>query len=121
MSKVNYSKGLLRLWVVLAVCWVSATSVWKFPHLTAQQVGYYDEATNHLDQCQNPRDWLDVYIFCDKNPKSKTAHMVAVANWQRRSEAISWILLPPAMVLLLGNAGVWVLRGFRSPGTQSGQ
>ena len=50
----------------------------------------------------------------------KQAELVRRAELKSRLTTTLPILLPPFLLLLLGLAGVWVMRGFRRSGIQGG-
>ena len=92
---MNYTRGFLRLWAVLGVCWIVAmTLILK----------------DDLWLLKPDGDWIDV----------RTKALVMVPNWSARIKAAVWTLLPPAMLLLLGFVMAWIARGFRSSAPPEG-
>ena len=60
-------------------------------------------------------------VFHNDPTKSIVAvYTSAVADWPSRIRAAEWILLPPALLLLLGFAMAWIARGFRSSAPPEG-
>ena len=55
-------------------------------------------------------DWIDI----------KTQSLVMVPDWPARFFFASLVVLPPALLLLLGLAVAWIARGFRSTSPPEG-
>ena len=104
MTSINVGKGLFRLWVVLAVCWVAPLTWVKWLDITSAEqfipeLPYFSvsDVNSGLD-----REWT---------PAEKLRALTI--KKQKQIDAANLIILPPTLLLLLGFAGVWVLRGFR--------
>jgi len=87
-SRMNFKRGLFRIWVVVAVLWIAAWAyyVWDYCVLREYQYGI---ACLHVG--------------------STTERIVSFHSYRR----LFAILLGPPIVLLV--AGFWVVRGFFSP------
>jgi hypothetical protein len=79
-------RGFFRLWLVLSIIWF-ATGAWLL----------WDDLTGNL----RPEELAAHVIFGQPLPE-RTIH------------ALELVLLPQLGLLVLGCAGVWVVRGFRS-------
>ena len=56
MTSINVAKGLFRVWVLFALCWVVPATVIQFDNLTSTQVGYYDpQIIGYFDPIKYPR------------------------------------------------------------------
>lgn len=133
MSAVNFGKGLFRLWVVLAVCWVTLFTFERGHDLLAQHISrtvtvtFGDGTTRLLENFSSTGTAEDAFArakakFPDQEIKhlNRSPTIIAVPDWPTRIDTAVWILLPPSMLLLLGLTGVWVMRGFRRSGIQGG-
>jgi hypothetical protein len=130
---MNIAKGLIRLWVVIAVCWTSSIGWSQYGNLTSVRdlplpgrpppCKPDAQANGEVivwDQCKPwQRDWSrtefvsipkDVFILDDGSAWFRRDQ----PDWRRRVAAAGLVLLPPAFLLLLGLVGAWVVRGFRS-------
>jgi hypothetical protein len=108
---MTVGRGLLRLWVVLSVCWVVAIGAitWStFPH----------ERWLPVAPWVRPRHANDVFIPDCPQPDPKVNQEVCSLDSEARVEAIKrgavLAFAPPIGVLILGVAFAWVVKGFRS-------
>jgi hypothetical protein len=130
---MNIPKGLFRLWVVVTLCW-SFTVAWsQYDNLTSVRdlrlsgtpppckpvAGPNGEAIIWNECKPWERDWSktefvsppkDLFVLDD----GSGWFLHDQPDWNRRVTAAALILLPPALLLMLGLAGAWVLKGFRS-------
>ncbi len=94
MLSANWRRGLFRLWIAASFLWmVGAGAVF-------QKVIRRDVSTLMMDR---PPGAFDEYPIVDDLIAQENLMFVA-----------SVILLPPILVLALGWAGLWIVRGFRS-------
>ena len=129
MASINVSKGLFRLWVIVAVCWILALTVIKFDEITAMRVGYYDpkladqisdpydnspsqQEIKNAKICKQAKSTADIWLFCDPHPQLGSKE-ITIPLWSKRIKAAGWIFLPPLTLLLLGFGLLWAVRGFR--------
>ena len=130
---MNWNRGFLRLWAVLAVCWVTLFTFERGHDLLAQDISRivtvsFGDGTNRLLENFSSTGTAEDALarakakFPDQEIKhlNRSPTIVAVPDWPTRIDTAVWILLPPSMLLLLGLAGMWVMRGFRPSGTQGG-
>jgi hypothetical protein len=89
---LRVARGLFRLWLVLSVLWIGGVAVetwWTFP----------------------PNEWVD-YETGLRAPYQIRDMFDDPARAAIRFASIL-ALVPPALLLALGSALVWALRGFR--------
>jgi hypothetical protein len=97
---MNWRRGLLRLWLVLSLCWTVPAVVLEWDDLTSHVV------TKDLAK------WSDEALL--KAHRGETLSVSDYrADWPRRLAAGSMIIGPPIAALLLGYALLWAGRGFR--------
>ena len=105
MTNFNVGKGLFRLWFVLAVCWIVPLTWVKWPDITLAE-----QFIPELPYFSIP----GVNWGFDGEPTPAEKLRALTIKKDKQIASVQLILLPPAMLLLLGLAGVWVLRGFRN-------
>ena len=133
MNSINVSKGLFRLWAVLAVCWVTLFTFERGHDLLAQDISRtvtvtFGDGTNRLLENFSSTGTAEDALaqakakFPDQEIKhlNRLPTIISVPDWPTRIDTAVWILLPPSLLLLLGLAGLWVIRGFRRSGIQGG-
>ena len=87
---MNWTRGLLRVWAVLALCWVGSTT------LVMQDLIFPPSCSAHE--------------ACDFRPPSLGPEP---SLQEKRIEAAKLISVPPLGLLVLGFLVVWAVRGFR--------
>jgi hypothetical protein len=122
MSSLNVGKGLLRLWVVLAVCWVATAGYLKFDDLVGRGLAIKEPSSNTSEYRRMPLDELRQRFpqYNDLSDDKLTEAVHKKFDGPRRVAAAELILLPPALLLLFGFAVAWIARGFRSSATPEG-
>jgi len=133
MGSINLVKGLFRLWVVFALCWVVPATVIKFDDLTASLTGYQDpnypggirpvSSTGklELDLSKLSDDELSRIVngtMSDEENRrivnsTTTLPVVTAPIWPQRITTALLIMLPPLVQLLLGYGVLWAIRGFK--------
>lgn len=98
---MNWKRGLLRLWIVLALLWV-IRGVWVWWPAVAGDCSPFGGRVG--DQR------LDMSCKIDEIPHDS---FLDSAMWDYRVDAAVWILFPPLAFLILGMAGIWIVGGFR--------
>jgi len=95
-SRMNFKRGLFRIWVVVTVLWIAAWAyyVWDYCVLREYQYGI---------ACFSGSINMELHV-------GSTIERILSFHSYRRLFAI---LLGPPIVLLV--AGFWVVRGFFSP------
>jgi hypothetical protein len=96
---MNWRKGLLRLWLVLSLCWIAGVGVyaWKQePGISSSQFAY--------ETASSPERHNEKEIEGSLN-----------AELVKRYAA--YVLLPPLSTLALGLLGAWVVSGFERKST----
>ena len=97
------ANGWVRLWIVVSVAWmVGYVYVNNWDVQTAWEIGGWSQ---------------DALPSCYEAPESQmckddTAE-VRKSNANQRWQHLQKLFGPPALILVLGLAGVWVVRGFK--------
>jgi hypothetical protein len=92
---MNWRRRLLRLWLVLSLCWIAVVGVyaWKQePGISSSQFGY--EIASSPEK-QNERGGL---------------------NAELAKRYIAYVLFPPLVTLALGLFSAWVVSSFERRG-----
>ena len=129
MTSINVTKGLFRVWVLFALCWVVPATVIQFDDLMSTKVGYYDprldqnpfakfgpegvEGVEKNKKCKAATDFTHVLLYCQHMP-SEGSIPVIMPIWPQRIFAVASIMLPPLLLLLLGYGVLWAVRGFKA-------
>lgn len=112
---MNWTRGLLRVWAVLAVCWVATAGYLKFDDLIGRGLAIKEPGSNtseyHHMLLDELRQRLPQYNDLSDDKLTEAVHKKF--DGPRRVAAAELILLPPALLLLLGLAGGWVINGFK--------
>jgi hypothetical protein len=112
MIRINFGKGLFRLWAVLAVGWIAGSSFVVGRDLLRIQPNY-----EHMMSLGHQK--LDYMIeqerraLMDKSVQPHSCPECEIPDWDGRALAAGIISLPPTILLLFGFAGLWIARGFR--------
>lgn len=116
LARLNWRRGLIRLWVILALPWIVATVALRWEHVAdafeslrlARSVDMAQtDCGPGIDAAQRSLCELKAQL------REQTARNVARAR-QDLSDAVLWIAGPPVLLLILGGILAWVVRGFRS-------
>jgi hypothetical protein len=95
---MNWRRRLLRLWVVLSLCWIAGVGVyaWKQePGLSSSQFAY---ETVSSPEKQNEKE------------------IVGSLNVELVKRYVAYVLLPPLITLALGLLGAWMVSSFERKG-----
>jgi hypothetical protein len=95
---MNWRKGLLRLWLVLSLCWIAGVGVyaWKQePGLSSSQSAY--------ETASSPG-------------KQNEKEIVGSLNVELVKQYAVYVLVPPLATLVLGLLGAWVVSSFEREG-----
>jgi hypothetical protein len=108
---MNWRRGLLRLWLVLSLCWIVALGVfaWEQAPWKAFRMAACEEAGG------NPIDCYDAERARPEAPVGLSDIAAVGKRWGK--ELAVFALLPPLITLVLGLLGVWVVSGFAHSGT----
>ena len=109
---MNYVRGLSRLWVVISIFWIFAAGYTEYQFFFSEKfIGLIKSDGNSIELCDPSEETvyrsgpIDPYDCLDRRNFSP--------DWSGRLVAGAFILLPPALLLLIGSIMVWVVRGFR--------
>jgi hypothetical protein len=95
---MNWRRRLLRLWLVLSLCWIAGVGVyaWKQePGLSSSQFAY--------ETASSPE-------------KQSEKEVVGSLNVELVKRYVAYVLLPPLITLALGLFGAWVVSSFERKG-----
>jgi hypothetical protein len=95
---MRIARGLLRLWLVLSVLWIGGVGVVTWP-----QVPIFDRSMPFSFE-EAPR----FPVPADYDPFSKSSYLIA---WARDDAPVA--LIPPLLVLAIGSALGWAIKGFK--------
>jgi hypothetical protein len=99
LTAMNWRKGLLRLWLVLSLCWIAGIGVYAWKHepgISSLQFGY--------EIASSPE-------------KQNEEEIVGSLNAELAKRYVAYVLLPPLVTLALGLVGAWVVSSFERMGT----
>jgi hypothetical protein len=104
--EMNWRRGLLRLWLVLSLCWIVLVGVfvWQADILRITRIEACDEAES---------EWLK-RIECADRLHEAPVGPADIAALGKKTALLA--LLPPSIALMLGLLGVWVVSGFARKG-----
>lgn len=116
MIKVNWLRGLTRLWLALTLPWIAATAYFHSDSIAAAYRDLKASETVNVDEkaCADPATPEQTAI-CDLQRRLK--RQTEITRGRARDDLIDagqWILLPPALLAFLMAAVAWVIRGFRT-------
>ena len=94
---MNFARGIFRLWAVITLVWVASMTWIAWDEITFQP---HKEAASSSD----PNAW---WLNSPTSPPADTT------DESGNIAALKLAFGPPALLLLLGLAGMWVVRGFK--------
>ncbi len=104
---MNYSRGMFRVWVVLAVVWMLGAVYFSQERLTASRM---------VKDCSSVTEFECLFAG-ENDPRIKTNFREP--DWDSRIAALKDVLVWPiatlVLALLFRMAGAWIVRGFRGP------
>lgn len=83
---VRWNRGLFRAWIVFAIVWICASGWMIFGPTPSAIPSQYDIPSKKLSDSE--------ILFSE-------------------ARRVSWVILPPILLLFGGFAAVWTVRGFR--------
>ncbi len=118
---MNWSRGLLRLWVVASAAWVLLIGVTLGPSYlselraistsTAPQTTGRDKAPFVLPSEQDPCDFRCELAQADRADEEDRLRPPTISGLL--ADAAKWFALPPLVMLMVGITLRWVAVGFR--------
>ncbi len=111
MIRINFVRGLFRLWLVLAIGWIAGSSFIVGKDLFRIQPNY--EHINSLGS--QDLDYLiqeELRALKDKSYHPRSCPECEMPDWKGRALAAGIMLSPPLILLLFGFACLWIVRGF---------
>lgn len=113
---MNWFRGLLRLWLVVAIPWVLISGYLQSDTIRA---GYKDLRSSEMvdidrEACANT-DSLEQKSICEL--QRRLNEQTTITRSRARDDLVDgtkWVLGPPLALAFLMLALAWVIRGFRS-------
>jgi len=108
---ISWVRGLFRTWIVLTTLWIGAVGYvtlqvhYSGRVLTDEEVGIPPSITKSMTYEE---------VMAAKPPFDPTKPYEVLRPPIDYPRAIALSLMPPGLLLFLGCAGWWVLRGFRA-------
>ena len=109
---MNWRRGLLRLWIVVAACWIGAVGVtvyfaetkFDIERIERRCIERQKAKGADIAKCTSKAEG-DLFFAWDVGGTPATP-LKLVRDWG------SWALLPPFGLLLAGLAVTWIVAGF---------
>ena len=95
---MNWRRRLLRLWLVLSLCWIAGVGVyaWEYePGISSLQLGY--------EIASSPE-------------KQNEKEIIGRLTVELAKRYVAYVLVPPLLTLALGILGGWVVSSFERKG-----
>jgi len=101
---LRVARGLFRLWLVLSVLWIAGVGIVTWQWLPVDKIIWPgDPPPAVFDPGYYLADHSKPYVVSRDIERREAIHFAVVLA-----------LLPPALLLALGSALLWVFRGFQS-------
>ena len=128
---LRVARGLFRVWLVLSALWVAGMafmvgqSFGSIDRIETLATSSWNPSNPSATRCSDNRSnkFTEMLMTGCLHPPSPQEYLAAKAATQRKAaedrRALSWranflAFLPPAFLLMLGSALVWVIRELRS-------
>lgn len=112
------ARGLFRLWVMISVPWIVASSLLFFTEISTQLATMRAPYTGCVAPTGPDGPWRQYQTLCTEREElnQRTSHERVRVMARNDIIAFSALIVVPAMVLGFLFAGfVWVVNGFRRP------
>jgi hypothetical protein len=110
------ARGLFRLWLVLSIAWIvgvgGVTWSWKPPFDPSQPFEVVSSSKRVLSDAEFQA--LGAPESPKFNPQEFAAFKLSAQRWETIQTAAEVALIPPTLLLILGSALGWAIRGFRN-------
>ena len=108
---MNWRRGLLRLWLVLSLCWIVLVGLFAWQNDTLKFARM--QACSEAKRAQG----ADAFICglseeVDEQVRLMSIGVADIATTAIIEELVAFALIPPLVTLVLGLLGVWVVSGF---------
>lgn len=118
---MKWRRGLFRLWIVLSVCWVVAISALTWSTLPTDEwvPGWArNESTdlpNKPPKQETPADlWPGTPVKPQFNPNEPYEVDKSGERMEHIRKAAVLAFVPPTIIVVLGGALAWAIRGFQA-------
>jgi hypothetical protein len=114
MSRIG--RGLLRLWLVMSIVWICAVGMVAWSTLTPAVADLPDAPWVKPTSGKPPFDPSKPYraLTPDEFEQFDPVKFEAFKRWAEIKTGIEVAFVPPLLLLMLGAALIWVIRGFRA-------
>jgi hypothetical protein len=111
---MNWGRGLIRLWLVVAIPWIAVAGYLRADNWQAAYGDYSGADNVSVDEkaCANPDPQQQA--ICDL--QRRLQHQSTVTRNRAASDMVAtgqWVLGPPLALAFAMVALAWVIRGFR--------
>jgi hypothetical protein len=114
---MKWQRGLFRLWIVLSACWIVAVGSFTWSTLPRDEEVV---PPGYVVDFDKPLPTLPHWDPLDPKPPFDPNQPYTIIRSAERIEQIKRAVVvafaAPSIVLILGTALAWVVRGFRSAG-----
>src|SRR5262245_39046965 len=108
---MNWRRGLLRLWLVLSLCWIVGVGA------LAWERGPVASRDRALAACFEAKKAQGVNVFdCLNEVTARNDPLTSADIPSVIREYAAYVLLPPLIAFVLGLLGAWVVAGFARKG-----
>src|SRR5262245_61007282 len=97
-TAMNWRSRLLRLWLVLSLCWIAGVGVYAWTRDAGLSCAHVAYETASSPEKQNEKE------------------VVGSLNVELVKRYVAYVLLPPLITLALGLLGAWVVSSFERKG-----
>jgi hypothetical protein len=114
---MNWFRGLLRLWLVVAIPWIVIVGYLQSDTISAgmRDLKSADSVAIDEEACART-DSLEQKSICDL--QHRLNRQTEVTRGRARADLVAssrWVLAPPLALAFVMLALAWVIRGFRRP------
>ena len=114
MSRIG--RGLLRLWLVMSIVWICAVGMVAWSILTPTVADLPDAPWVKPTSAKPPFDPSKPFKVVTPNAFDQfdPVEFSAFKRWDEIKTGIEVAFVPPLLLLMLGAALIWAIRGFRA-------
>jgi hypothetical protein len=113
---MNWKRGLFRAWLIIAVCWIAATTFLWWDDLTCSNCAVINEAKklSGYEETTSVRRSDGSVVAVQTHDHAAALRAARLSIWHEKGSLIVGMIIgPPFALILLGSAVLWIGRGFR--------